>query len=102
MARVIVASGASADSAEILRYLDAEAGKAVALKFRELFSALYVHLAAFPGSGAARQNLGRGIRISVVSPYIVIYLHEEDKRVVTILRIVHGRRRITGAMLRRS
>jgi plasmid stabilization system protein ParE len=34
-----------------------------------------------------------------VSPYIVIYRHTEAADTVTILRIVHGRRRITGTLL---
>jgi hypothetical protein len=33
-------------------------------------------------------------------PYIVIYEYDRAKDVVTILRIVHGRRKITGKLLR--
>jgi toxin ParE1/3/4 len=41
--------------------------------------------------------LGPNVRIGVVSPYIVIYRHAEDT--VNVLRIVHGRRRITDKLL---
>jgi plasmid stabilization system protein ParE len=34
-----------------------------------------------------------------VPPYIVIYDHEQAADLVTVLRIVHGRRRITGKLL---
>jgi toxin ParE1/3/4 len=43
--------------------------------------------------------LGSNIRIGIVSPYIVIYRHSEGDDTVTLLRIVHGRRKITGKML---
>ena len=70
-----------------------------AVKFRELFKAVYERLGDHPDSGAPRPAIAPNIRIGVVSPYIVIYRHNVDDGAVTVLRIVHGRRRITGAML---
>jgi toxin ParE1/3/4 len=70
-----------------------------AIKYRTLFRKLYEQLAGHPDSGAPRPALGPNIRIGVVSPYIVIYRHVEVAATVTILRIVHGRRRIAGKML---
>jgi toxin ParE1/3/4 len=49
---------------------------------------------------AARLAIGRRIQIGVAPPYIVIYEHDKLRDAVTILRIVHGRRRITGKLLR--
>ncbi len=99
MARVVIASSADADYAEILSDLVTKAGWNVASKYDGLFERLYDRLADHPRSGAPRPVLGLNIRIGIVSPYIVVYRNEEDDT-VTVLRIVHGRRRITGKMLR--
>ena len=64
-----------------------------------LIERLYDRLGAHPGIGAPRPALGRNIRIGIVSPYIVIYRHTDADDTVTVLRVVHGRRRITGALL---
>ncbi|PPQ37434.1 type II toxin-antitoxin system RelE/ParE family toxin [Rhodopila globiformis] len=44
--------------------------------------------------------LGKDVRIGIVDPYIVLYRHTMTIDAVTVLRIVHGRRRITKALLR--
>jgi toxin ParE1/3/4 len=102
MARVVITASADADSAAILDYLNVKAGQPTVVKYRALFRRLYDRLADHPDSGAPRPALGPSIRIGVVSPYIVIYRHVEAADIVTILRIVHGRRRITGKLLRES
>ena len=99
MARFILSPSASADQTEILNDLNSKAGLRTATKFRGLFRALYVRLTDHPAIGAPRPALGCDIRIGIVSPYIVIYRHSADEDTVTVLRIVHGRRRITGKML---
>ena len=101
MATVVVASSAVADFAEILADLATEASWRTAAKCDELFDKLYDRLADHPHSGAPRPVLGQNIRVGVVSPYIVIYRNEDDDS-VTIPRIVSGRRRITGKMLRET
>lgn len=99
MARVVITASADADSAAILDYLSVKAGQPTVVKYRALFRRLYARLADHPDSGAPRPALGPRIRIGVVSPYIVIYRHIEAADTVAILRIVHGRRRITGKLL---
>jgi toxin ParE1/3/4 len=44
--------------------------------------------------------LGPNVRIGIVSPYIVIYRYAKNDDLVVVLRILHGRRKITGKMLR--
>ena len=100
MARIIIAPEADADTDGIVAYLANNAGGRVAAKYANLFVQLYERLADFPGSGAPRPALGANIRIGIVSPYIVIYHHGEADNTVTVLRIVHGRRRISGRLLR--
>jgi toxin ParE1/3/4 len=99
MARVVIASSADADYAEIITDLAAKAGWRTAARYGELFERLYDRLADHPHSGAPRPALGQNIRIGIVTPFTVIYRNDEHSDTVTVLRIVHGRRRITGRML---
>ncbi|MDE3177334.1 MAG: type II toxin-antitoxin system RelE/ParE family toxin [Pseudomonadota bacterium] len=100
MARVVVTPSADADTAEILAFLAAKAGLGVAAQYNASFERLYDHWADFPESGAPRPRVGARIRIGVVSPYVVIYRHTEDDNTVRVLRIVHGRRMVTGKLIR--
>jgi toxin ParE1/3/4 len=99
MARVVITASADGDSAAVLDYLNARAGQLTVVKYRGLFRKLYDRLASHPDSGPPRPALGPNIRIGVVSPYIVIYRYTEAAETVTVLRIVHGRRRVTGKLL---
>jgi toxin ParE1/3/4 len=57
----------------------------------------------FPDSGAPRPAVSPIARIGVISPYLVIYEFDPASGgPVTIQRIVHGRRKITGRMLFRN
>ncbi len=102
MARVVITSFADADTAKVINDLNKQAGADVADRYDADFDNLYQRLAQFPDSGSPRPKLGAYVRISVVSPYVVIYEHVEDDDVVMIMRIVHGRRKITRRLLRRS
>jgi toxin ParE1/3/4 len=99
MARLIVSLLAQADAAYIARNLTAKAGHAVAVKYMDSFEKLYDRLIDHPASGARRPAIGPHIRIGIVSPYVVIYEHDPAQNTVTIFRVVHGRRKITGKML---
>jgi toxin ParE1/3/4 len=99
MARLIVSLLAQADATYIARNLTAKAGHAVAARYLDSFEKLYDRLTHHPASGAPRPAIGPHVRIGIVSPYIVIYEHDAAQDTVTIFRIVHGRRKITGKML---
>ena len=99
MTPVIVSQRAEADEIEILEYLANVAGRSTALAYGNRFRALYRLLSEHPDSGAPCPSVGRSVRHSVIFPYIILYRH--DGGAVHILRVVHGRRRITGSMLRR-
>ena len=99
MARVVVTAPADADTADILNDLVRTAGPGIADKYITRFESLYDRLASYPDSGAKRPRLGRDIRIFAVLPYIVIYRHARDDDVVSIIRIVHGRRDITRKLV---
>jgi toxin ParE1/3/4 len=97
---VIVSPRAEADETDILEYLARVAGPRVALAYGHRFRDVYRLLSEHPDSGAPRPAVGRNVRHSVVAPFILLYRHERGA--VLVLRIVHGRRRITGATLRRT
>ncbi len=100
MARVVITEPADADSAEIISDLTTKAGELVADRYEADFDALYLRLAKFPESGPLRPKLGRFIRIGLVSPYVVVYRHVPDDDLVAVIRIIHGRRRITRRTLK--
>jgi plasmid stabilization system protein ParE len=99
MARIVFTERATADAIGIYTDLNAKAGLHTVAKFRALFRKLYDRLADLPDSGALRSGLGQNIRIGVVPPYIVIYRHEDTDGIVYVLRIIHGRRKITAKMI---
>ena len=99
MTQVIVTSPADADTVYIMADLGAKAGARVALRYLANFDRVYERLANFPGSGAPRPALGRHVRICIVSPYNIFYEYLEDDDTVTIMRIAHGRRKITRKFL---
>ena len=99
MARVIVSLLAQADTTNIITFLAGQAGYGVAVGYAASFETLYERFASHPDSGTPRPAIGQHIRIGIVSRYIVIHEYDKVSDTVTIFRIVHGRRRITGKML---
>ena len=100
MARVIVSLLAQSDTAYIVADLAGKAGQAVAAEYLADFEAIYERLTVHPESGPTRPTVGRHVRIGIVSPYILLYEHDRASDTVTIFRIVHGKRKITGKLLR--
>ena len=99
MARLVVTGPARADVREILSELRDVAGLQVAERYLDSFETVYRYIAEFPASGSPRPTLGAGIRIHVVSPFLVIY--RDDQSTVSIIRVVDGRRNVTSELLRR-
>jgi len=95
---IIVSPAALRDIETILDYLTREAGQNVADKYRRSFLRIFALIAEQPKLGAPRAKLGRGVRMCVVAPYLVLYRQREG--LTAVLRILHGRRRITAALLR--
>lgn len=95
MARIVISPEADTDSASILDDLAGKAGAVVADRYEAEFDAVYNRLVAHPESGAPRPHLGKHVRICVVPPYVVFYEYIEADDTVQILRVAHGRRKIT-------
>lgn len=100
MVRVFVSAIAESDRSKILTYLAINAGYGTAERYNAAFRAIFRRLADFPDSGPRRPALGPSVRVAVAHPFVVIYDHAEET--VTILRIVHGKRAITGDLLRQQ
>lgn len=100
MARLSTSPAADADLAEIDAYLAAHAGNDIADQYSEQFKKVFHLLAAQPEIGAPRANLGRSIRINIVAPYNVYSKYDPATDTVRVLRVLHGRRKITRRMMR--
>jgi toxin ParE1/3/4 len=99
-ARVVISPEADADFAAILQDLAVKAGPEVADRYEAAFDSVYERLAEFPASGAPRPLLGERVRICLVSPYLIFYELAAEGTDVIILRIAHGRRRISREFFR--
>lgn len=97
--QIVFTERADADFAEILADIVSTAGLRTASKYNDLFEKLYDRLAEYPRSGAPRPRLATDVRIGIVSPYIVVYRYREGANDLTVLRILHGRRKIRAALL---
>jgi toxin ParE1/3/4 len=95
--RIVVSEQADADASSILVYRTSKAGFAIAEQYIRALDELYERLASYPKSGAPRPELGLQTRICLVAPYIVIY--DANPGTVTILRVLHGHREMTRALL---
>ena len=100
MTSVIVAPEARDDIARIVAHLAAVASLTTAARWNDRLWYAIEAIADFPGAGAPRPRLGTHVRIKIVSPYIVIYEHERGAASASVLRVVHGRQRITKKLLR--
>lgn len=81
----------------ILDQLLKAAGPLVADDYAIAFETAFLRLGQFPLLGMKVPELGDSIRRWVVSPYIIIYT--VDALGLTVLRVVHGRRKITPELL---
>jgi toxin ParE1/3/4 len=89
------------DTNEILNYLEEVAGLRVAARYSRRFGETIVRLTNFPESGAPRPTLGASTRIAIIEPYLLIYDYTASDDTLKLLRLLHGRRNIVPALLRR-
>lgn len=99
MARVVVTETAKHDVRRILSDLNERAGHRIAARFASELKAAYRSLGSLPQIGPPRPALGPATRVVIIFPYLVIYEYEAD--VVTVLRVLHGKRNINRDLLRR-
>jgi plasmid stabilization system protein ParE len=100
MTGLVVSADTKADLNEIMAQLEEKAGSAVAERYLSRFRTAIEHLLDMPQAGEARPGLGQHTRRIVIRPYILIYDYADET--VTLLRIVHARRRITAGTRHRD
>lgn len=102
MTRLVVSVNAEADIAAILDYLEIQGGASIAAVYGDRFADTIERLVNFPKFGVPRLALGSEARIVLVYPYILIYDFAQDSEVITILRVLHGKRDITKKLMPQS
>jgi toxin ParE1/3/4 len=101
MTRLVVTAPAESDVIAILTYLAQEAGLKVAEDYERRFGLAIERLVQHPAMGAPRPQLGRSARMAIVWPYLLVYDYVGVDDTLTLLRVLHGRRKITPELLRR-
>lgn len=99
MPRVIVTPRADRDILAIIEYLTRTAGPRVGAKYADAIDKAIAGLEDMPGTAAPRPALGPNIRVTIVKPYLIIHEHERGDETLYVLRVVHGRRKITADIL---
>ena len=98
MARLLFAPAAARDLAKISDDIATAAGERVALSFVGRLRRSLESLPEFPRMGRRRPSFGPGVRSWALTPYVVFYRQLGSD--VEIIRVVHGRRRLTRSLLR--
>jgi len=101
MTRLIIAREAQTDTDTILTYLEVAAGARTAAAYGERIAATLDRLIAHPRSGSPRPSLGADARVAIVYPYLLIYDYAVAEDTIVLLRILHGRRRVTSRLISR-
>jgi toxin ParE1/3/4 len=98
MARLRLAPAAARDLQKITDDIVAAAGTPVALSFVGRMRRSLEGLVSFPGMGRLRPGFGPGVRSWVLYPYVAFYRQVGSD--IEVIRILHGRRRLTRRSLR--
>jgi toxin ParE1/3/4 len=92
----------TSDTRAIIAHLRQAAGDRVADRYAAELQRSVGQLVLTPGIGAPRGKLGKGVRMLIVSPYLIFYLGAPKAPEVLVLRLLDGRRRITRRTIARS
>jgi plasmid stabilization system protein ParE len=98
MLRVEFSPEARVDLIEIVDYLS-EAGLSVARRYEKEIERLIQNLHDLPSTGSPRREYGPNVRVLIVNPYVIFYEDLSERGDISILRILHGHRRVTPKML---
>jgi toxin ParE1/3/4 len=102
MTRLIIPAQFTFDITQIHMHLEDVAGKTTTQRYLGQFEKAVRRLIEMPQSGSVRRRLGPDARRLVIRPYVLIYDYSAEHDTVTLLRLVHGRRKIVPAMLPRE
>ena len=102
MTQLKVTRRAARDTDEIFDYLANVAGTRTAERHFLRIQQTIERLVDWPEATQRRPELGHNVRLAVVAPFVVIYRYESENDVLTILRVLHGRRNVTNQMIHPS
>jgi toxin ParE1/3/4 len=97
MTPVELSPRAKLDLFDITIHLSNAAGIVVAEMYSARFKSHLARLAEFPAIGTPRSRLGKNVRMLVEHPYLLLYSF--DGAAVRVLRVLHGRRRMTRKLV---
>ncbi len=100
MTQLVITPEADDDVDRIVADLALASGWRTVETYLENFDRLYDRLVDFPQSGAPRPKLGHDIRVGLVAPYVIVYRYDHEPDRITVLRILHGARKITRKLLK--
>jgi toxin ParE1/3/4 len=95
--KIIVSDKADNDLMQISSYMSQQSLQATQSILDEI-NRCFVNLTSFPLRGSPRPDLGRDVRSTIVSPYLILYAVRRDH--VTVLRVLHGSRDIEAEFRR--
>jgi toxin ParE1/3/4 len=98
VAQLRFAPAAARDLQKVSEDIKAAGGERVALAFVGHLRQSLEGLVAFPRMGRLRPRFGSGVRSWAFPPYVAFYRQSASD--VEIIRIVHGKRKITRALMR--
>jgi toxin ParE1/3/4 len=98
MGDVRLSPAAARDLQKIVDDIASAAGGGVAQSFMTRMRHSIEHLADYPQLGRRRPYFGQDVRSWAFPPYVAFY--RQIAFDVEIIRVVHGRRRITRSLLR--
>jgi toxin ParE1/3/4 len=91
MSQLKISDQAKIDLLEIWLYIAENSQKAADRVVNEITNK-FDTLVAFPRSGRSREDLGAGLRSTVVGKYVIYYRRLEDG--IEIFRVLHGARNV--------
>ena len=95
MARIDIGPSAKADLARIVADMRGQGRDRAADELEAELGVVLHRLAAFPETGSPRPGLGLGVRSEAVRPYVVLHEYDRTTDTVSVLRVLHGRRRLS-------
>jgi toxin ParE1/3/4 len=94
----VIIPRARLDLRAINAYIGERAGRAVAENFIDRMESAIQKLSILPRAHAVQPKFGANVRRMVVKSYLVFYQVKDET--VYILRVLHGARNITRAMIK--
>jgi toxin ParE1/3/4 len=102
MTQLVVTTDAEADTFAVLPDLEAKAGAPVAERYARRFVLQSNASSRCRRAAHPRPALGADTRCVIVPPYLLIYDYALGENTVVLLRVLHGRRRITRETTQRG